>query len=369
MLLYPTLFSGSSRRPPVYCNLLADLDRDGDSDCVLPQRNGFCVFKQVAPGQFALNQTLPLNLAVTRPQWGSGLGRLVVAFALPPFQTVDLLGQGVPQLVFFRHDAVRVYAQDPSGRFAPDPVAELTPRGKKPKSRYKMIRYEMPPSLVDLDGDGATDILLVVPSRGDIFLYKGLPGKLNFPTVQQPRVPDDIKKIDGYIPKYWLQDLNGDGLRDLILATIDKIGVISGLSIFLTRQVDIKLMVFLARPGRLYERDPDYVRPFTVPVTLYMTRESGDFDMPFFPNFDGDFNRDGLRDLAIKRSRTALAVYPGVREGVFASDPLFEIPIDEKNDKTTLQVADLNGDGRSDIVLQHVDWETMMPDIEVYLSK
>jgi hypothetical protein len=370
ILLCPTLYTGRSRRPPVYCELVQDLDGDGRDDVLVPQRDGMSVYLRDASGAFALNQQIPMDLGALLPQWGSGIGRLVTTYALPRVLVADLLGRGRPQLVFFAQDMLAVHTLGGDGRFGFEPEITIALRGRKSRRRFRLFQYQLPPALVDLNGDGAVDILHVLAGRGEVNAFLGTPGGRSvFPTLEKPRPPDDAKKIDGYIPSYWLRDLDGDGRQDLVLSTVEKLSVISGLQIFFTRQIDIQLMVFRGRAGQLFPREPDFVRSFTVPLSMYGTRESFEIDTPFLPNVDGDFNRDGLRDLVIKRSPTRLAIYPGVRDGVFAAEPLVELPIDALYDKTTIQVADLNGDGVSDLVLHHVDWDTLFHDVELFISK
>jgi hypothetical protein len=367
----PTLYTGRSRRPPAWCDLIRDLDGDGRDDVLVPQRDGVSVFLRDAAGACVLNQQIPLDLGSLAPQWGSGLGRLVSTYALPRILVADLLGRGRPQLVLSAQDMLAVHALGEDGRFGHEPETTLALRGRKPRRRFRMFQYQLIPSLSDLNGDGAADILHIQPGRGEINAFLGAPGGRSlFPTVEKPRLPDDAKKIDGYIPSFWLRDLDRDGRQDLVLSTVEKLNVISGLQIFLTRQVDIQLMVFRGRPGpQPFSREPDFVRAFTVPLSMYATRETFEVDTPFLPCVDGDFNRDGLRDLVIKRAPTVLAIYPGTRDGVFAETPLVELPIDALYDKTSVQVADLNGDGVSDLVLHHVDWDTMFHDVELYISK
>ncbi len=370
LLLFPTLFTGRCRRPPVYCELLPDLDGDGDTDCLLPQRDGLRVFRQTSPGRFVLDQQVPMELGAILPTWGTGLGRLVTAYATPRVLATDLLGRGRPQLLFYAHDMLAVHAVGEDGRFGHAPEVEIALRGKKTRGRFRLIQYQLPPTVRDLNGDGVADVLHVIAGRGEALLFLGTPGgRSAFPTLEKPSPPDDSINLAGYIPNYWVRDLNGDGRQDLVLATVGKLTLISGLQIFLTRQVDIELMAFLNGPDGRYPREPDFVRAFTVPLSLYATRDAFEIDTPFFPNVDGDFNRDGLRDLVIKQAPTVLALYPGSRTGVFGETPLAELPVDALYDKTIIQVADLNGDGVSDLVLHHVDWDTMFHDVELFISR
>lgn len=370
LILFPTAFAGRNRQTPVFAEFLQDLDADGDVDALVPQSDGLCVFRQTAPGVFALDQQIPLELGSIQPTWGTGLGRVVTVCATPRVMTADLLGRGSPQILLYAQDTLSVHAIGSDGRFGWLPDVEIALRGRKSRRRFSLIQYQLPPSVLDLNGDGALDILHVVAGRGEAHLFLGAPGSRSvFPTVGKPRPPDDTKKIDGYIPNYWVRDLDGDGRQDLLLSTVGKLTVIGGLQIFLTRQVDIQLMAFLNRPGGRYPREPDFVRAFTVPLSMYATRDELEIDTPFFPCVDGDFNRDGRKDLVIKHAPTALAVYPGTPHGVFGEAPIVELPIDALYDKTTVQVADLNGDGVSDLVLHHVDWDTMFHDVEIFLSR
>lgn len=67
----------------------------------------------------------------------------------------------------------------------------------------------------------------------------------------------------------------------------------------------------------------------------------------------GDFNRDGIRDLAIASSQARLVLLRGVGDGGFVQQPT--LPLIEGNtlgmDATDVDVADFNGDGLEDLVV------------------
>jgi hypothetical protein len=67
----------------------------------------------------------------------------------------------------------------------------------------------------------------------------------------------------------------------------------------------------------------------------------------------GDFNRDGIKDLAIASSRSRVCILLGVGDGTFIQQPTLTL-IAENNlgmDATDVDVADFNGDSREDLVV------------------
>ena len=119
-----------------------------------------------------------------------------------------------------------------------------------------------------------------------------------------------------------------------------------------------------------FTKDPVQELKFKIPYTFHVTRDSMNLDLVFRPNFKGDFNKDGLRDMLITSGPATLSIYPGVRGKTIAAEPSGSISMSPPPGTgfTEPFVADFNGDGASDLVLRHV----ISPDrqvLELKLSK
>ena len=113
------------------------------------------------------------------------------------------------------------------------------------------------------------------------------------------------------------------------------------------------------------------MRPFSIPFSFHVTRDSASLDLVFRPNFKGDFNKDGMRDMLIRVDEKTLKIYPGVKDVLISKVPTGTILMNPPEGVSTTEpfVADLNGDGISDLLLKHVLVNPPRHVLELKLSK
>lgn len=148
-------------------------------------------------------------------------------------------------------------------------------------------------------------------------------------------------------------DFDGDGRLDMIIesACIFEGGARETIESLLTRRaIDHKIEVFL-QTGDGFEKKPF----FHARITLGLRQPPFRGD-PLFQRYQaaelidltGDFNGDGRRDLAAQVRDDRLAIYLSSPQRTTAGRPDLLVPIPTE---TRFAIADIDGDGRSDIVL------------------
>jgi hypothetical protein len=144
-----------------------------------------------------------------------------------------------------------------------------------------------------------------------------------------------------------------------------------GFKMFLSKKVDLNLYIFPTLPDGRISKEPSASLAFSVGFVLSVTREFGRFSLRFKPNFDGDFNGDGVKDLLIMGEEGALEIYYGKREGGLEKTPGWKIDlkIPPGIDEVESYIADLNRDGVSDLILRYLDLAARKNIIKVMLSK
>ena len=210
---------------------------------------------------------------------------------------------------------------------------------------------------VDLNRDGQMDFILwqVVPDsfRTEVYVFlRDAAGQLpERPTqvLHGRGVPIPIGSLREATP---LADLKGDGAYELVLLEPDiRIISASGLvDLALSRGVEVTLTIRSFKDGA-FSRGANASIPLTVLLSWYGSRQ-----WPFF--IRGDFNGDGRPDLVIQRSSTRWEIFFSTNDGRwFQPQPAmtFEIPMPGYFERRYFEIADLNGDGRSDIVSHDLD--------------
>ncbi len=367
-LEFPTLFRGTCTGNPVRAGLLFDMEGDGDSDLVLPDRDGFLIFVAGESG-FALSQRLAAETSVLLAPYGRSIqDPMQASLTLPSFHFGDVNGDARLDLLLEGFYSFDIYYQDTQGRYdaKPSVTVSVNAAGVKKKSGRRYFMYEVPPKVTDLNADGYVDAVATFPSKGVTGIYLGkAAGSQVFET------PDQVIRFDGWTLAHVLQDVNGDQRKDLILAKMEKVGFWGGLQILITRTIDVDILAYLEAPDGRYPESPSFQKTIEVPLILSASHQMLKIETPHLLNFAGDFNRDGRKDMLFKSAPDRLTVNFGTSEGVFTEDDPLEIATVDTSAFSSSQptVADINGDGLSDLVLYHRDFTSEKHLIEVLLSK
>jgi hypothetical protein len=166
------------------------------------------------------------------------------------------------------------------------------------------------------------------------------------------------------------QDLNGDGRTDLVTVTND-ISLFKALAVLATRRLSLELGF------HPYCQNPDgsLVRAPGAPLTSRLTLDLADLALRQRSLFAGDFDGDGRADfLQLGRPRE-IGVHRGRADCSYPERADATIRLrDELRDLALVEARDLDGDGRTDLAvthLQRVDDPGVTPPVrlDLYLTR
>jgi hypothetical protein len=330
-----------------------DLNGDGRDDLVVPDADSTRVFVQTSGGEFA------------EP----------VRIGSPRVHEIDYDRDGRTDLASWSDGRFEVRLQDERGQFlhaaatftpevrfdSDDPDWLAAPREardrKKDHGLEGSIDGSVLYSLADQDGDGVADLALFSLGGGSLwnleFAYEvhfgtATPGGTAFESATGTAV-----RSDG-IP-FWMarHDLDHDGRAETLMFTKLETGVFEAIGGLLNRSMTMDVE-FSRMEGGHFPRRPTTTRAIK---TYFPERRPGPKAARFEPVLVGDVNGDRRADLLIGKSEE-LRVYLGVRgPDPFARRPQTVAVTMPRSDRHPW-LADLNRDGRQDVVMHHAASDT-----------
>jgi hypothetical protein len=349
--------------------MVHDLDADGRPDLLLPTVAGAAVFL-AGPDGLGTRQASRVRLPLDDPKDPSG--RLLRHYPLPEVRDLD--GDGLPELLVPhpRRDwnEPQIWRNLGHGRFAPPvapmPVGAAPPEGRRhePAAGTPEVVY-----LGDVDGDGHAEYVTAESRepgekaslrenlayvKRPTFHYRVHPMRPDFSL--DPRTRTELVAVghafhgdgDGQVSlPGGFQDLDGDGRLDLVTVRLD-FSLLQAARVLATKRVSLALDFGLycqGSDGRFRE-----VRGLDLGGTLQLDLD--DLRIERLAQFAGDFDGDGRADFAqIGRGRE-VTIHRGRPGCVYDAAPDWRLTLDEPpGDLALLQIADWNGDRRSDLLL------------------
>ncbi|MGA2180583.1 MAG: VCBS repeat-containing protein [Verrucomicrobiota bacterium] len=284
-----------------------------------------------------------LQLSVTNPGYTRSLG-----FDL---SVGDVNGDGRDALMVRRSNgwtnSYSLYLQQSNGLFAVEPALIYADKVEP----FSWLCW------VDLNRDDKMDLIKGIWLNEASFL-PGVPsGKVLVSTYiadehgKIPAEPQQVFRKNDWTAAVPVVDVDGDGFPDLVLG-YSQIEDKEGFRKMITsKKLDYNLRFYFYRPGIGFPTEADCQRD----VVIHLDRAEMQEDLPeYFGRYvklGGDFNGDGKTDLLVRDHSDAISVYSFVsREKGFSPKPDLRFsclePIDE------WQVADLNNDGVSDLIVK-----------------
>lgn len=367
LIVHPSIFEGtcSEGHAPLFVPFAPDLDHDGRSQLLLFEMDEILVMKQEDGGAFRCLQKLPLPMdATTLVPWAPHQ-KLTQAIGVPLLSFGDITGSGRSDIVYYHDEGIGVFRRQEHGGYLPVESRTLT-ADKKQKRGGRFLQFDVPPRIADFNGDGLLDIALIYPSKGRVHVYYGRPGRQDWTQADQV-----MNVADGWSTGVYLEDLAGRSKLDLIMGVVRKIGISEGIQVFLSGKIDLELHLYPMQDSGRFSKDPQQELKFSIPFSFHVTRDSASLDLVFRPNFKGDFNKDGLRDMLVRVDERTLKIYHGSKTQIIESEPTGTILMNPPEGVSTTEpfVMDLNGDGVSDLILKHVLVNPPRDVLELKLSK
>tara|TARA_Y100000310_G_scaffold332367_1_gene407799 strand:+ start:4288 stop:5739 length:1452 start_codon:yes stop_codon:yes gene_type:complete len=338
-------------------NWLQDINDDDLTDVMVPDFDGYWLYLQIEAGVFdqgrlismpAIMQVSYNNFPWYRP-------------ANPYFADINL--DGLQDIVFWDRDELKVFFQD--SRFvyrtkaeSYQPAIELQEEGLAGISirlggadDQSNVEAKSLYNFTDLNQDGFVDIVtLSVLSSGvlnkttryEIHMGFELDGK-----VSHPSMPESVIESDGIQFEIDEEDFNNDGAVDFVVSSVE-IGLGKILAALITGSISTDLR-FYRMNGDRYPARPNVTRE----VTASFDFSSGDV---FYPTvLIADINGDRIMDLVVQDGNEGLKIFPGdLSDDLFARQST-EFPIAMPNNSELISVADLNSDGKMDIIIRYED--------------
>lgn len=221
----------------------------------------------------------------------------------------DLNGDGRPDLAGSGFKGVSIMFNNGNGTFAP-------------KIEVPTVTYTQDVTTGDFNGDGKVDLAasLADPQLGLAVLLGTGNGNFGAPTYYQ--------NVSGFDAPYIVAgDLNNDAKLDLV--------IMHGMNCYNAACLPATVVTVMLGNGDGTFQPARVIEVGTHPTAIAL----------------GDFNRDGIKDLAVGGGNTELSIMMGVGDGTFVPKPLMLLvdggDVASCND---VDVADFNRDGIEDIV-------------------
>lgn len=380
--------------PIPHADITRDVNGDGRDDLVVPGADGFRVFVQTGDGAFAEPVTVGTSAELARIYGADG-------YRFDPWSEsriheIDFDGDGRRDLAFWNRNRFEVRLQDPRGRFSADAETFTTGVAFDSDERSWLaagdMRGRVLDALTDVNGDGVADLVIaslqgrrLADKRSTTEVYVGRRppgGGIAFGPEPDTRIGSDGVQLG--IERH---DLDRDGQLDMMVTTIGtqllRGTLFRRFAGFMGGEIHLQLELFRMDGGH-YPDAPDATRridlqypgahrgPGWVPLDLALrgatherrlveTTHPRAFNTPVLL---GDVTGDGRADLIVGRDR---GEPPGPRRHaddslhVFVGEPgpdLFsrqphEVVVPLPEDREYVWLADLDGDGRQDVVMHH----------------
>ncbi|MCC5452062.1 VCBS repeat-containing protein [Rheinheimera sp. UJ51] len=322
----------------------------GRSDFLIADFQHMHLYRQQADGQF-VHYALPVSARIQT--WGNNRAD----YSGRRHYAIDVDQDGLLDLVFVQQGRFSVFLQQADGSFALEPyypswpVLLSTERQADQRSdagrSYSGQNITTLEDITDLDGDGLPDLVLNVEqiadalersSRFQIFFGRAADDGVTYPTVADTEI-----SIDSVPTEVVIGDFNGDGRKDFYIPTT-KIGVGTIVRVLLRGSANLDVDFYLLSENRSYAAKADFRQQAKIDVSISNLR----FDMPLFKLID--VNGDGRKSLLLGEGGNELRFFAPDGSRLFKrnSDKV-QMPL--PRDASRVQVIDLNGDNKEDLVL------------------
>lgn len=352
----PGPLPGAENPGVCFQRFLEDLDEDGVPELVAPSPEGIHVFAS-NDGRYA--ETICLD--VFPPLSFSGMSRQPL---WPPEQRTVLLPTRQMTCRFFidnRHVVVISRDHLPTGfvrfRTVSHTLSDTRPFDLLPGQSEEHVTEPLPAFLEPcrLNNDGRIDY-----AGGSWHVSKSSVAPV---PVFETHVSTnggascDVVRTRSFRPLCSFLDVNGDGRLDLVA---ESTGLFEGgsretLNRFLTdRRIDHEVRIHYQGVSGGFSKSADVRGRFTLTMESVPARNGGMFrryQAGELVNMTGDFNGDGFRDTLVRDRSDRLVLFL-LRDGEFPARPAGDLEIQPE---WQFAVTDVDGDGRSDVVIRGID--------------
>ncbi len=233
---------------PVGChpsNFVQDMDGSPPLELVLPVASRVRIHQGVeGPQGPLLAGAARLNLEAG-PRRKGMLGKVGRVFSIPSLETRDINGDAVPDLLLNDLSKVRQFVAGPDG-FPSEPTTVLDLEDFRadfegfqfdPTNITRLVKYLVLDEWRDLNGDGATD--LVILSNGRVKVFHGGPEGIDLTR------PKQLVKVRGNVFFAETARIDDDPWPDLVLVRVEDLGLVRlAFSLVASWSLDFEFLVF-----------------------------------------------------------------------------------------------------------------------------
>jgi hypothetical protein len=369
LLKKPMIQGEGSGNPVQYFDFALDLDGNGQDDLLVPEENGFSIYRQSAPLKFE-QVALPRNPFKRENTFSFRRQLPDDPVRVPAVSAWINYRKGVNDLVIF--DANNDGLQDlVFTRITPGPKSRDVERYEIFLQR-KNMKFDSSPyqtievpyderayvTFRDFNEDGRADAM-VVNSNLDIVNPRTIVRFYISGTQQYQLFTRETERFVTKDPIGLVRvaDFNRDGIPDFAMTFFSyQFGSTEDIvDLVVANKVRFKLQFFLGRGKRGFTRQPDFEQE----LSLNMKAEGFSGYQPIM--LVDDMNGDSVMDLAVRIDEGRLVIYGSTGKPGFARQPSAEITF--PND-ASLDFEDVNGDGLADVLVS----TTVKRSLTIYLS-
>jgi hypothetical protein len=350
-----TIYGQNRSGDIVPIDFFRDLNLDDRDDLIVPDTAGYRVRLQREDGSLGEEVLLEESSSMTVLDG-------VVSFESRPLFNGDMNFDGLIDLVVWRGDSLRVYLQLPGDRFQGKPdVLEL---GLDLLSEAELLALQNSAgsvdqssltekrifSIEDRNGDQVPDILIesaqssgVFDKRNEFRLHLG---RRDGDRVAYREQEDALLSSEGLQYGLVTTDIDGDGKKDLL---VRKVRITFGRVIraLMSGDVPLQLHFFRMTDDDDYAEEANYVTKTNVRFSV----KTGHADIPAVEI--ADFDGDGLQDLMMQTQPTRLSFFAGRPTAELFADDAMDLTVELPRNGDLVDVKDINGDDRSDLVIRY----------------
>jgi hypothetical protein len=252
-----------------------------------------------------------------------------VSESVPAAQFVDWDGDGDLDMMCMSTDRVYVFVQDPIGHFSDERRIDL----KSPvlADRDRELDVSFSARVLDLDGDRRADCVIFAGDKRSKDVRTQALVFLQAPARDAARAPDgdplfgaqgvptQLLVLGGLARSLGCQDVDGDGLPDLLVGAIQP-DLIDQLRAASTERIDADLYVY-KNNGHGFEKHPQLTRKLSLPAS----------NTAFSLDFVGDLDGDGMSEMLVREEKDRLRLYStrrGRESWSVPDKPLWELAVD-----------------------------------------
>jgi hypothetical protein len=325
MLECRTLLPPSSRRM-ASVNWIADIDADGQPDLVVPVTDGIRVFVKRNNAGFVELDTFAVPV---RGSLSGNDGQDYVTYRLPIIDFNDYDKDGHTDIGAFDMEQINFFLSD--GSRTPRRHISAPLLQKFTKDFIASTEFQ------DINADGVPDAVMVLMSQkknleSEVRIYFGN-ADFSYGEHAAHVYSGDTNLI---LPVFL--DATGDGKMEMLLQSVD-VGFSFFLNYFLANRIKVDTGLYRLSSGKNYGKEPIAER------TVYIgASESGTEPARGV----GDFNGDGLDDLAVGTDENSLSFFLSGRKAILSDGPGFELELPAYG---TMKTFLLNEDDRTDMII------------------